>query len=249
MNRYVTNISIPLKHPQSVVFYYDIVSNDDDRKKILKRDLKISNILDEISVDEFENKILNIGKIDLDGKDLYIHTMDLKYHSKNILTNYYKDDLDIDQMVDSFISNITNIKHPLGNFDVVSNSSNFNLPPSSVSRMVITRVTNLSNRIAASSRVGPGNFILCGFDAFDYIQDSAGFSSNIGGNASSGIVGNIMGISVFLSRSIQSNKIVITRKFDKISPGVNVVVDSNNKLCSIFECGDWWNSVYWFSIF
>jgi hypothetical protein len=113
------------------------------------------------------------------------------------------------------------------------------------SKRLIRSILIRSNLIAARSRRGPGNFIICNGIVGSLIQDHQSFissSNNIFSNTSAEIrsIGNIGGnIEVFINpyQKFTDNTIIIGRKTQDHDPGVYIIEDKESK--EIVELSTW----------
>ena len=112
------------------------------------------------------------------------------------------------------------------------------------SRLLIYSILSKSNLIAARSRRGPGNFIICNGQVGTLIQDHPSFvylENKVYSNTSDkirsiGIIGNI---EVFINpfQRFTDNNIIIGRKTQEHEPGVYIVENKGSK--EIMETAMW----------
>jgi hypothetical protein len=113
------------------------------------------------------------------------------------------------------------------------------------SRLLIHSILSRSNLIAARSRRGPGNFIICNGHVGTLIQDLPSFvhlENNVYNNTSDKIrsIGSIAGnIEVFINpfQRFTDNNIIIGRKTQEHEPGVYIVENKGSK--EIMETAMW----------
>ena len=112
------------------------------------------------------------------------------------------------------------------------------------SRLLIYSILSKSNLLAARSRRGPGNFIICNGQVGTLIQDHPSFvylENKVYSNTSDkirsiGIIGNI---EVFINpfQRFTDNNIIIGRKTQEHEPGVYIVENKGSK--EIMETAMW----------
>jgi hypothetical protein len=105
------------------------------------------------------------------------------------------------------------------------------------SRLLISSILSKSNLIAARSRRGPGNFIICNGQVGTLIQDHPSFvhfENNVHSNTSDKIrsIGSIAGnMEVFINpfQRFTDNTIIVGRKTQEHEPGVYIVENKGSK--------------------
>jgi hypothetical protein len=113
------------------------------------------------------------------------------------------------------------------------------------SRLLISSILSKSNLIAARSRRGPGNFIICNGQVGTLIQDHPSFvyfENTVYSNTSDKIrsIGSITGnIEVFINpfQRFTDNTIIVGRKTQENEPGVYIVENKGSK--EIMETAMW----------
>jgi hypothetical protein len=113
------------------------------------------------------------------------------------------------------------------------------------SRLLISSILSRSNLIAARSRRGPGNFIICNGQVGALIQDLPSFvyfENTVYSNTSDKIraIGSIAGnIEVFINpfQRFTDNVIIVGRKTQENEPGVYIVENKGSK--EIMETAMW----------
>jgi hypothetical protein len=111
------------------------------------------------------------------------------------------------------------------------------------SKSLISSILSRSNLIAARSRRGPGNFIICNGQVGALIQDHLSFvHNNISSSLSDKIrsIGSIGGnIEVFINpfQRFTDNSIIVGRKTQEHEPGVYIVENKGSK--EIMETAMW----------
>jgi hypothetical protein len=222
----------------------DFVSNSYKPKH---RDLKISNIFGDVSDDEFRQKIKEFPDISSDNEGNYSEIA-VKAFSICATSSHYTSDDNLNDIIMDHIISSTNINHPDSNHDLIFNRNGHLVMPATkmISRQLVTKLIMLSNMVAVKGRRGPATSAFVGSSIVEYLEDSGGFSCNVGQGSRS--VGAIGGLSIIPHEKIPSNKVIILRKDTDFTKGINLSYDKSNNMYCLFNVGKWWESVYWFNI-
>lgn len=244
----ITSISSKIVAGQNSYFYVDYVSANDLRKLSEHRDLKISNIVGDLSDEDFKSSLDVIPSLKLDRGDSYVDEVSLRLVSISATSSYYNSNDHLNSTILDHIVNCTNMKHPDSSVrDLVLNTNSTLTNMSTFSRQVTTRLIMMSNMVAINGRRGPGTSVFVGLNVVDYLEDAGGFSSNVYGKHPNSI-GTIGGLNIIAHDKIPSNKIIVLRKDVDFTKGINLSYDKNNNMYCLFNIGNWWESVYWFNI-
>lgn len=112
-------------------------------------------------------------------------------------------------------------------------------------RKLLTRILQSSNIVASYGRFGPATTILVGIDILnDYLAQSSYFNLQVDNNV---VIGNIIGMSVIVSRSIPPNKVIVMRVNKTDQPGLVVINNINDG--TYFEVEVGWNPLKQFAWF
>src|ERR1019366_8597596 len=103
-----------------------------------------------------------------------------------------------------------------------------------------------------NGRSGPAKTIICGVDAFKYLESlDSSFYQNVYLNSKNGVsIGSFQGMDVIVSPEISSNKIVELRygSAQQWIPGIMLVNNTNDGTCFFGETPSWEKNITWFNI-
>jgi len=229
--------------PKMIMSYLDFEEvNSEEKERAIKRKKRQNNIdivLGEEKIEDeplFDNGLNVWGSFELE-QDSFFSEIAPKIKSVNVSSkNYYK-------LEDIYKDIMKNLEH----LTSVQAATNFN----SIGdyKKIISRINMLSNLIASDSRVGIGNTVIFGTEAFKYITQSIYFEGLSTSTTESGILkGNLMGLNIVISELIKPNKIIVMRVSKKCENGLNVSISKENSKYFIKETPDWNKVIKWFEI-
>ncbi len=230
---YITAIENKNITPNSLNTYYylDVISSDRDKLQTsINRDLKISNILGDISDSELESSLDKTPTIDLNSETQYQNSMQLKMVSGQAISKKYKSKDQLDQITSDYINNLTLHLHSNPQCqDITVQYSTVAPMYSVIGNAILTRINKCCRLIYQENRTAPGNSIIVGSEIFHYIVDIVPQS-----------------IKVKYSETLPNNKVIVLRQNTQISKGLNLIYDSD-QYC-LFTTKEWEKCVYWFSV-
>lgn len=191
------------------------------KKKQINRNIKINNILGE------ENKEDEIYEDEIYIDYEFIQTIGMKLSSITISSITYNKIDDIYIYILKELEKIT-----VSNSIVIQNSK------------ILHKISQLQNIIHIKSRIGIGNTIICGLNAYSELIK---YGVNIGSFDKNGMY-NIYKMNVISSDLISKNKIVVSRFGSNIESGLNTILDEKSKKFCTFTTHCWGNNISWFEI-
>ncbi len=218
-------------------FFY-LMPTFDDKLSIIKnvRDYSISNILGDISDDEYSE--MNLGsrlkKISLEENQAMTE-MTLNLISKDVYPSKFISIDELDDVVFPYLDSISNGSSPLKDI-CISGLSN---PKDHISSH-ITAGRHYVVRKPGST--GPGNSIIFGTSSYHIMEDHIDFDQYI-----------TNGILITCSHHISPNKVIVLRNDSSVSSsyaynGVNLFIDNDKKLYCLFNTDEYLQKMVWFNL-
>jgi hypothetical protein len=222
-----------INQPVVIFNYIDfITSNDEEYLREMKqknRELAIDAILDD-KVEEFEsykesNPLMNQPDF------LSQEVISPKILQINLKSTRYQSDDDIYKTVISFLDQNTKSQKSTPNSLNTSLDVQLTGDFENDKRRVISKSIMSSNIIAMDGRIGPGTSVICGQNAYKYINDDW-----------------MNGMKAILDITINPDKIIVCRSSRQDQAGLILVKDEKNKNFYFGQTPRWDKQYCWFLI-
>jgi hypothetical protein len=217
-----------INQPVVIFNYIDFISSNDEEylreMKQKNRELAIDAILDD-KVEEFEsykesNPLMNQPDF-LTPEVIYPKILQI-----NLKSTRYQSDDDIYKTVISFLDQNTKSQKSTPNASLdVQLTGDFE----NDKRRVISKSIMSSNIISMDGRIGPGTSVICGQNAYKYIND-------------------MNGMKTILDITINPDKIIVCRSSRQDQAGLILVKDEKNKNFYFGQTPRWDKQYCWFLI-
>jgi hypothetical protein len=149
----------------------------------------------------------------------------------------YLDPSDILNDILGELESQTSTKSQLGDVNKVSDLE-------SLSKSIISKITQLNYHISKKSRLGPAKTIILGLEAWEIIKMNNTFTLQSKGISPA----KMMGMDIIPTNKISPNKVIVMRVENQSNIGLNLVNSINEMRYYLGFTPDWERQINWFNI-
>jgi hypothetical protein len=228
--------------PQMTISFIDMVESESEEMKLQRktknRELAIDAIIDN-KIDEFNNREIPVEYTSIDSlSGVSIISPKIKQILVKCINYTTCDEIYFSIM--KKLEQLTSVPMNGQSMDLKKETEDIQ----EFYRKIITNIMYCNSRIAMESRLGPGNTIIVGCKAYQYLLHSSVLLQSEEGICKA----KISNCNVIPSNLISDNKIIIMRTSTRFENGLNCGNFTNDLRYFVTETPDFEKCIKWFSI-